>query len=57
MRILARRFGRLPTRLQDRLEPLTLAQLEDLIDQAVDAEDLATFDQHLTALNGELAGR
>jgi hypothetical protein len=48
-RILARRFGRLPVRLAERLEPLTVGQLEALIDVALEAENLGMFEQELAA--------
>jgi len=48
-RILARRFGRLPAQWDRRLEPLTVTQLEELIDYVVEAPDLATFEQRLPA--------
>jgi hypothetical protein len=49
-RLLAKRFGRLPRRLNSRLEPLTVVQLEELIDYVVEAPDIATFEQRLSAV-------
>lgn len=54
-RVLALRFGRLPTRLPARLEPLTLEQMEELIDKAVQAETLAAFEEQLAEMNRSTA--
>ncbi|MFQ5344209.1 MAG: Rpn family recombination-promoting nuclease/putative transposase, partial [Anaerolineae bacterium] len=56
MRILARRFGRLPAMPATRLETLPLEEVERLVDKAVEAPDLASFEEHLSAVsngNGE----
>lgn len=49
--ILAKRFGQAPTHLLKRLERLTPTQLEELIDHALDAQDLAAFEQVLAQFN------
>ncbi len=49
--ILVKRFGPLPRHLPERLERLTLAQLEELIDQALVAQDWAAFEQALAQFN------
>ena len=40
----------MPVLLAGRLEPLTVGQLESLVDAALDAEDLAAFEGALAAM-------
>lgn len=51
VRILMRRLGPLPTHLPERLERLTLSQLDELIDHALVAQDWAAFEQALAQFN------
>ncbi len=47
LRVLQHRFGPVPAEVRTRLQPLTVEQLEALIDQALLADSLAEFVAHL----------
>ena len=45
VRILEHRFGRVPAAVRDRLVEMTLGQLEDLTDVALETDSLQTFEE------------
>lgn len=50
LRILRHKFAQFPAHLSARLEFLTLSQLEQMIDVALDVDDFAQFEQRLSML-------
>ncbi|MDJ0756591.1 MAG: Rpn family recombination-promoting nuclease/putative transposase [Ardenticatenaceae bacterium] len=50
LRVLARRFGAVPTEVQTQLDTLTLSDLETLLDAAVEVDDLSAFAARLAAI-------
>ncbi len=50
LRVLARRFGAVPTEVQTQLDTLTLSDLETVLDASLEADDLPAFAARLAAI-------
>jgi hypothetical protein len=55
LRVLIRRFNRVPAGIEARLGRLPVQKLESVLDEAVLAADLADFDQRLGLLEDDKA--